>query len=226
MKLSADELLNALADLVAERVVQKLQDSTGASWPNTNNDPGDEVVKPKEPELIEGLDARRMNFWNGKTAQTIRDHLAAFEQEGIAKYNAMNKAKLVKYIAGLEAVTGKDLWSYTPEPEPADEVVQPEPEPEDEEGVTKEDLLRMDLSELKEIAVEEGIPEDKLAGLDVDAVVDMIWDLPEDDVLTQEAVMDMDIESLKELAKQNNVEYDPDISRTDLAMTLVRKFGE
>jgi hypothetical protein len=177
------------------------------------DDPGDEVVGQAPLASIDDQPTRmtvRREFWSGQDVRNLRKALSEYEGEDIGKYKIIPKKELVEMAASLETLTGHDLDAKVVEPEP--------------EEFTYEEALKTDLAELKAIAVENGVDADKLVGLDVDAVADLLFE-PEVE-LTAEEVMDLDFAGLMKLAAEYDVEVPDNIARQDLALKILDKVSE
>lgn len=256
---NAEEILDYLIDAIASRVVAKLREADGSSWPDTEpavadtkkfertidrlkadsgtsgaEDPGDAIVTPTpEPEEPSRMQVRT-EHWMSVDVRKLRKLLMAFEDQPAEYYKDKSKADLADYAARLEALTGKDLDVQSseeedtqedlPEPVVADEVESPDDNGGDtSEDLTYEEALKLDLDELKQIALNSGFSSDELKGLDVDAVVDLLFE--EDKELGIDDLLNMDMGELAKIADELQVDVPDNISRQDLALRLVELAG-
>lgn len=191
---------------------------------------GEATDEPETSSLFTSTKDERREHYKALTAPAVRELL--MEAEGLkpADFKGMSKADLVERAVNFELLTGKHLDDDSDDP--GDEVVEPEAEPEDEvvepsdegEDLTYDQALKLDLAELKQIALDSGFEADELKGLDVDAVVDLLFS--SDDELELDDLLDMPFDSLVKVAEQLGVEYDENISRPDLAQTIYRQASE
>jgi hypothetical protein len=212
--------------------------------------PATPPVKP-QINLANSSKDKRVAELAKETIVSLRKLIAAAENKMSSDYTTMKKPALVNYIADFEALTGHrvdEVPEDEAEPEvPDDTSVESEPEDDADEEVDldRDSAIALganDLGELKSIAIDAGVDAADLKGLDVHAIVDLLFGSEDDEDAAEEpasaeadesedeeAVVsledipallpEMSLAELKELADQLEVEY----TRKDTLDTLSEK---
>lgn len=259
-----NDLADAFADLVAAKVVARLSENdwpkvtsvsgagvTTIGGKNTSNSSNSNysftmpVAEKKEerdePAKVVIVKDERIDVLSRRDVRTLRKQFGRVDPDNAEAATTMKKPDLVRKIADFEALTGKTIEEHLKEIEAAipddteDEVVEAADD-ESDEPLTREMALGLDLSTLKAMAHGEDIPEAKLKGLDVEAVVELIYGpeevdetVPDDtdtDDLTVDDIKEMSIGELRELADDlvdqgAELEYDRNTSQPDLLAKIL-----
>ena len=186
--------------------------------------------------------------------RTLRNNISAAEDEPKEKYDKYSKEQLIEYIINFEALIGRTIEAHltrgnlgaSPDEVEDDTDLSPEDEPEDDTDLgelSREDAEKLNLKELKAYAVSQGVPEADLRGLDIDAVLDLLFkseaatEAPEgseDEAtldITVEEIKAMSLGELKKLADElidmgAEINYDRSITTSDLLAKILELVEE
>lgn len=182
--------------------------------------------------------------------RTLRKKVAKVENKLPSDYT-LSKEELIDHIVRLEAILGRTLDEelFRSAGEIPDDTKLDEPEPNDDsevEPLTKDVAELMDLKDLKRYAISQDIDPADLVGLDVEAVVDLLFgksvqaaqpepiDKVENNTETEEIIVDEDyiknasIGELKSLAIEFerdykiHIQYDNLTKRPELVEKLLK----
>lgn len=216
-----NKIVDEFANLVADRVVERLANSApsiGAEWPPALETPEvatEEIeVKDERPPVKVSVashdyDARRVVI-SKEDVRTLRKKFATVEQVEPSTFATLTKKDLVDKIVAFEQLTGRtideEIERLSDIPDDTD-IGEVDAEDDDEPvELTRESMLELDLPKLREIAADQGIDPEKLTGLDVEAVVAVIYgdEVPEQDEesdsYTKDEIEGMSLAELKRLA--------------------------
>lgn len=252
--------LEEFAKLVAKEVLalQAQQD-----WPIVEDDPLTITTpQPSAETLVVPSNSYkdiRIGKLNAMDIRSLRKLIAQAEGKDISNYAQTNKKELVEYVFKFETILGRTCEAEIVlqnnaklnDVETDTDFSIPEAEDDTEEGeLTREQAEGLDLAELKSYAVSHDVPEDDLKGLDVEAVVDLLFganeaeepvqsqpvvpetkvandSVDEDDEefveLSEEEIEAMSIGELKDLAKELNDDgANITVTRTSDRLTLIK----
>ena len=219
-----NKFVEAFADLVADKVAARL--SQDVTWPDIETkevpivveEPVKEVKEPVKVSIkSQDSDARRVEL-SKIDVRTLRKQmrLAGGEYEGI---DTQKKSDVVEAIIAYEKLLGRTIEEEIAIVPDDNDLSEPEAEDDDEPvELTREAALELSLPKLREIAAENGHDSKSWAGLDVDAVVALIFDgvspqeepvsepetkVDEDDEdgYTKEEIEKMSLSELRELVR-------------------------
>lgn len=242
---------NALVDAFANLVADKVAERIGATTIINNNNPSNDWPPVTLETKGEGNftattrddDMRRVELLK-VDVRTLRK---LYTSAGNDNPVGVSKPDLVEKILTWEKSNSRDI-DYIPN----DVDIEPEPEPADDDTpveLTRESAMELDLATLRGVARDSGYGEDDYAGMDVDLIVGLIFDgrrvepelgpapvettVPDtetevdgddDDYYTEEDIKAMSLAELKELASDNDIEYDRNSTREDLVDLIISAF--
>lgn len=215
-------------------------DEAVAADPETPED-----IPTPAPKLANTNEDKRRSVLSGTNIRTLRNKIAAAEKKSAEDYSHLSKDKLVAYIVDFENLIGhtleeeidKQLIAAGLKVERSDDVEDDndlsESEPEDDTDpgeLTRDQAERLDLPAVKKLAVAQGASESDLEGLDVMAVVNLLFgkiEVPEDDTEPEDDTDDelpgpdeinkMSIGELKSLIETLNTDYGTEIKYDRMA---------
>ena len=245
-----NSFIEAFSDLLADKVAERLK---GNDWPaaDKTEDVFVELVtsQPEKDEREEPISVPIVNHdWDNRRVQLgktdVRSLRKLLNQAGAGapeEFSSLSKQQVLDKAIDYEKLIGHTLEEEIEKRSAVpDDNDLSEPEAEDDDSVvelTREFALELDLPKLREIAAEQGKTEEDWAGLDVEAVVALIFgdDLPEsepeddeDEGYTEEEIRAMSIAELKAIATQVQkeygiaVEYDRNTDRDELANRIIK----
>jgi hypothetical protein len=225
MMADLNEMFEALADLLAEKVASRLQ---ATDWPQTGNSTNTNYIDPRNPTIAyppqletkeeassptevkltqEPSDKRRAEL-SKIDVRRLRATMAQAEGKEVSEYTHLDKKTLINQIVSLETILGRTLEEEIARRSDSDEVPDDtdisdaEAEDDNESAeLTREAALGMDLADLKSVAISNNISADKLKGLDVEAVVALIFgdETESDDVEDDDDTGEYTIDEIKEM---------------------------
>lgn len=248
-------VLDEISDLIADKLIRRLrQDQLRGDWPRTETkeevslEPADDTIVDAEPlpapKVANSPTDNRSSLLGKVNIRTLRNRLVAVEEKDAGHYDHLSKPDLVNEIVKLETLLGRTLedeidrrlkeqgLKIDDEDDVQDDTDFSEPEPADDTDpgiVTREDAERLSLREVKALALRNSVSETALTGLDIDAVVDLIYgpkaadEAPvvsedasdEGDLeLDEDEINKMSIGELKELIDKLNKQYELGIEYT------------